>query len=86
MTATGFADNGTLYFEAAGEGLPLVLSHAGFVDSRMWDRQWEDFTQRYRTIRYDLRGFGKSGPVSAETSRREDLRAHICWGARSAGK
>lgn len=75
MTATGFADNGTLYFEAAGEGPPLVLSHAGFVDSRMWDRQWEDFTQRYRTIRYDLRGFGKSGPVSAETSRREDLRA-----------
>lgn len=73
--ATGYVDlgDGKLYYAAAGEGQPLVLSHAGFVDSRMWDEQWSDFTQRYRVIRYDMRGFGKSDPVAAPISRRHDL-------------
>jgi hypothetical protein len=31
--------DGKLYYELAGDGEPLVLSHAGFVDSRMWDDQ-----------------------------------------------
>ncbi|HZU68890.1 MAG TPA: hypothetical protein VFA09_16565 [Ktedonobacteraceae bacterium] len=30
--------NGTkLYYEALGEGHPLVLIHGGFMDRRMWD-------------------------------------------------
>jgi 2-hydroxy-6-oxonona-2,4-dienedioate hydrolase len=66
-------DDGKLYYEVAGEGEPFVLSHAGFVDSRMWDDQWNDFTQRYRVIRFDMRGFGKSDPADAPRSRREDL-------------
>lgn len=73
QAATGFADAGTLYYEAAGAGNPLVLCHAGFVDSRMWDPQWGDFAQRTRTVRYDLRGYGRSGPADAAKSRRDDL-------------
>lgn len=50
----------TLYVETAGEGLPVVLLHAGLCDSRMWDRQWTVFSAGYRTVRCDLRGFGRS--------------------------
>ena len=39
---TGFADiNGSsLYYEVAGDGLALVLAHAGIADRRMWDDQY----------------------------------------------
>jgi 3-oxoadipate enol-lactonase len=46
--------------EVAGEGPTVVLVHAGICDSRMWDPQWDAFRAAYRTVRYDLRGFGRS--------------------------
>jgi pimeloyl-ACP methyl ester carboxylesterase len=49
-----------LYAEVAGEGSTVVLVHAGICDSRMWDPQWEAFPAAHRTVRYDLRGFGRS--------------------------
>ena len=66
MTQTGFAElNDTiLYYEVAGEGRkghPLDLLHGGLVDSGLWDDQFSDFAQRYKVIRYDMRGYGKSG-------------------------
>lgn len=71
----GYVDlgDGKLYYEVGGEGEPLVLSHAGFVDSQMWDDQWHDFTQHYRVIRFDMRGFGKSEPAEGPITRRDDL-------------
>jgi pimeloyl-ACP methyl ester carboxylesterase len=74
-TRTGYIEqsDGRLYYEEAGEGAPLVLGHAGFVDSGMWDPQWETFAQRYRVIRYDMRGFGKSDPAPGPRNRRDDL-------------
>ena len=65
--------DGELYYEVAGEGKPLVLSHAGFVDSRMWDDQWSDFAQQQRVIRFDMRGFGKSALGITPIERRRDL-------------
>jgi pimeloyl-ACP methyl ester carboxylesterase len=40
--ASGFVqvEGGRLYYEAVGDGPPLVLIHAGFLDSRMWDSQF----------------------------------------------
>jgi 3-oxoadipate enol-lactonase len=49
-----------LYYEVAGQGYPLLLIHAGVADSSMWDEQFQVFAERYKVIRYDLRGFGKS--------------------------
>ena len=74
MTA-GYADlgDGKLYYEMDGEGETLVLCHAGFVDNRMWDEQWDSFTKHYRVLRFDMRGFGKSNPVTKPISRRQDL-------------
>lgn len=76
----GFAEiNGTrLYYEVAGEGHPLVLNHGGLVDHHLWDDSFEEFARHFKTIRYDMRGFGISGllkkgmePYSLEN----DLRA-----------
>jgi pimeloyl-ACP methyl ester carboxylesterase len=74
---TGFAPiNGAqLYYEVAGEGDPLVFVHAGVADSRLWDDQFPVFAEKYRVVRYDMRGYGKSEPVDVEFSHREDLYA-----------
>lgn len=74
---TGTADvNGTkLYYEVAGGGGPLVLVHAGIADGRMWDAQVDAFSAHYRTIRHDMRGFGRSPMVEGPYSHHADLRA-----------
>jgi len=64
---------GKLYYETAGEGPPLVLIHAGFLDSRMWDDQFQLFAKGARVIRYDVRGYGRSSRPSEEYSDAEDL-------------
>src|SRR5438445_12460371 len=62
LVETGYADvdGGRLYYETSGKGPALVLIHAGFLDSRMWDIQFQLFSENYRVIRYDVRGFGNS--------------------------
>lgn len=65
--------DGKIYYETAGDGFPLVLSHAAFLDSRMFDAIWEPLARQFRVIRYDMRGYGKSSPVSGPVSRRADL-------------
>ncbi len=65
--------DGHLYYEEAGEGMALVLSHAAFLDSRMFDAIWEPLAQHYRVIRYDMRGYGQSSPVKGPVCRRNDL-------------
>ena len=69
--------NGTrLHYEVAGDGDPVVFVHGLGLDMRMWDDQFEVFAMRYRVIRYDLRGFGKSAPQTEERFRHaEDLHA-----------
>lgn len=67
-------NGGSIYYEMAGAGHPLVMVHAGVADRRMWDDQWEAFAQHYRVIRFDMRGFGKSDPANAPLCRRRDLR------------
>lgn len=75
--ASGLAAvNGTkLYYEVAGTGHPLVLIHGGGVDRRLWDDQFPEFARRFRVIRYDLRGSGKSEVPQTKYSNREDLYA-----------
>lgn len=65
--------DGRIYYEIAGDGPTVVLSHAGFVDSGMWDDQWAELTRHYRVMRYDMRGFGKSSPATGPVDRRDDL-------------
>lgn len=67
-------------YDVTGDGLPIVLLHAGIADRRMWDDQVPDFARDHRVIRYDLRGFGDSPLPAGPFSRRADLRdllAHL---------
>jgi len=66
-------EDGQLYYETAGKGMPLVLSHAAFLDSRMFDAVWEPLAKHFCVIRYDMRGFGQSSPVTGPLCRRDDL-------------
>jgi CubicO group peptidase (beta-lactamase class C family) len=52
--------NAKLYYEMSGYGEPLILLHGHTLDTRMWDRQFKVLSQKYRVVRYDLRGYGKS--------------------------
>ncbi len=76
-TETGFAEiNGArIYYEIAGAGQPVVFVHAGIADRRMWNPQFEAFAERYRTLRYDHRGMGKSSMPPGPFALRDDLYA-----------
>ena len=73
----GFAAvNGTrLYYEDAGSGTPVVLVHGLCLNHRMWDAQLDALLERFRVIRYDVRGFGKSAVPDKPFRHADDLRA-----------
>jgi 3-oxoadipate enol-lactonase len=71
----GFAPvfHGSLYYEVAGSGKPILFIHAGVADCSMWDAQFDPFSQYYRVIRYDARGYGKSRTETTSFSNRQDI-------------
>jgi len=89
---SGYAqvNNTKLYYEISGKGEPLVLIHGSFGDRRFWDPQFMELSKKYKVLRYDIRGYGKSAlPNSNELYRDvDDLKAlmdylginkaHIC--------
>jgi 3-oxoadipate enol-lactonase len=87
-TDTGFVDvpGGRLYHEADGSGHPLLLLHGNLGNLRMWDDQVGPFAERFRVIRYDRRGFGRSTTEHVGFSERADamaVLAHVEPGASS---
>ena len=68
-------DGGTLYFEAAGSGAPVILIHGGNLDRRMWDDQFALLQKQFRVIRYDARGYGRSSPADEPFAAHDDLAA-----------
>ena len=64
-----------LYYEVAGEGAPVVLLHGGWLNSEQWDDQFSILSRRYRVVRYDFRGAGRSPLGEGEWSHYEDLAA-----------
>lgn len=77
QATTGFLDvnDARLYYEIAGAGEPLVLLHAGVAHLRMWDDQVPAFAERYRVIRFDQRGYGRSlARPGQQWATHEDLR------------
>ena len=53
-----------VYFEEAGEGIPLVCLHTAGADSRQYRHMMcdADITSRYRVIAFDMPWHGKSYP------------------------
>lgn len=63
-----------IYYEIFGLGEPLIFIHADALDCRQWDNQIEYFSNKFKTIRYDQRGFGKSDiPSDTPYSFADDL-------------
>lgn len=62
-----------LHYEASGAGDPVVLIHGFSLDRRMWKPQIEALEKKFRVIRYDLRGHGRSAPPDAPYAPVEDL-------------
>lgn len=63
------SDGVEIYYEFKGEGEPLLLIHGmetdhqgNFKGLHSWDPQFAVFGTQYQTIRFDIRGFGQSGP------------------------
>jgi pimeloyl-ACP methyl ester carboxylesterase len=65
---------GTLFYESAGAGTPVILLHGGNLDRRMWDAEFVALQRTHRVIRYDARGYGRSGPADTPFSAHDDLR------------
>ena len=57
-----------LYYEAYGEGPPLIMLHGYTLSSRMWVPFLEDFQQDYEVYIIDLTGHGKSDGFTEDLS------------------
>jgi pimeloyl-ACP methyl ester carboxylesterase len=68
--------NGQLNVVADGpeEGRPVVLIHAGIADLRAWDQVVPYLTAaRFRSIRFDMRGYGRSRTEDVEFYPADDV-------------
>jgi uncharacterized Ntn-hydrolase superfamily protein/pimeloyl-ACP methyl ester carboxylesterase len=63
-----------IHYEITGSGPPLVLIHGWAQDMTIWDDQVREFSNLYRVLRYDRRGFGRSSGHADETADPADLR------------
>lgn len=64
-----------LYYEAAGQGRLVVLLHDGLTHGGIWDAQFRRYADRFRVVRYDRRGHGRSDVPDGAYSSVTDLEA-----------
>jgi pimeloyl-ACP methyl ester carboxylesterase len=60
-----------IHYDDAGAGDAVLLVHGLGLDLRMWDDQVSVLAKRYRVVRMDLHGFGKSSAVTGPFSHSE---------------
>jgi 3-oxoadipate enol-lactonase len=66
--------NGTrLWVETEGTGPAVLFLHGGLGDSRLWAPVAERLADRFRTIRYDYRHYGRSESPNGAFSTLDDL-------------
>jgi len=54
-------NDGKLYYEMTGQGdETIILIHDGLVHGEVWDNQFSTFAEKFRVVRYDRRGYGRS--------------------------
>ncbi|RXJ00659.1 alpha/beta hydrolase [Anaerobacillus alkaliphilus] len=68
-------NDGKLYYELSGEGEAILFIHGLFLDSKLWDKQFYEFSKTNKVIRLDLRGFGHTEITEKSFSNFDDLKA-----------
>lgn len=73
---TGFVDvpQGRLWYDAQGDGPPMVLLHDGLLPSETWGQVLPALARHYRVVRYDRRFYGRSTSETRAYSNVDDLR------------
>ncbi len=51
---------GSLFYEEKGKGAPVIFIHGHSFDHYQWNPQFESLSGKFRVIRYDVRGYGRS--------------------------
>lgn len=59
-TGTVTSSGEDMYYEVAGEGVPLVLCHGAGGNHAIWYQQVPEFAETFRVVTWDQRGFGLS--------------------------
>jgi pimeloyl-ACP methyl ester carboxylesterase len=57
---TGFINGVNLYYEEAGDAVPMIFVHEFAGEARSWAPQVRFFSRRYRTITFNARGYPPS--------------------------
>lgn len=72
---TGYVEfpGARIYYEVEGQGPALTLVHAGVAHLRMWDPQVTAWGDRFRIVRHDERGFGRTLTEDVPYSNADDL-------------
>jgi len=88
-----FVNGINLYYEEAGEGIPILFVHEFAGDWRSWEPQMRFFSSRYRAITFSARGYLPSDVPDSPEAYSQDLqiedlkglldilridKAHIC--------
>ena len=71
--ATAEVKGARLWYDEAGDGPAVLLVHGGLGDSGLWEPVVPFLAERFRTIRTDLRFFGRSSGPNAPWAWHEDL-------------
>jgi magnesium chelatase accessory protein len=68
-----------LYYEEAGEGIPILLIHAAGATASTWGSAREQLARIGRVITYDRRGYARSGgePVHSMSTHTTDAAAML---------
>jgi (E)-2-((N-methylformamido)methylene)succinate hydrolase len=61
-------DPPALFYQDEGQGQAVVLIHGVGADASSWDRIAADLAGRFRVLRLDLRGHGRSGHIEGDCS------------------
>ena len=67
--------DGDIPYEIQGRGPTVVFIHGWTQNMSIWDEQVPVFAPKYRVIRYDVRGFGRSTGDADQTAHASDLAA-----------
>ncbi len=62
-----------LWYDEAGQGEAVLLLHGGLGDSELWEPELPALSARFRTLRTDLRFYGRSAGPAAPFSPQADV-------------